>query len=187
MHVLPSDTAALRAAISQPARRKPSYLVPSRLIRWWVRHRLNRGEAYLFYLLRQVSSRSLIGDVIAGATYRPTVDGFRRVTAHLASQCNDSPRVMAEIVGEELVLLLKAQGAVYRIDQTCDGVAVVDLRHVKGGARFRVNLNESHVYRVVESSPTMVLYIRDGLTDAVVRAYPKEEGPVNVYLQPTDQ
>lgn len=93
---------------------------------------------------------------------------------------------MSDIVGEELVLLLKAQGALYRIDQSCSGVAVGDMRHLKTGTRFRVNLNDAKVYRLVDNGPEVVMYMLDGLTDAIVRAYPKEEGPVNVYLEPAN-
>lgn len=159
-------------------------LVPSWVYRWTCRLRLTRGEAYLFYLLRGVHHNSVVGDLVYNATRRPTVESFRRITAHLASQCNDSPRVMAEVVGEQLVLILKAQGALYRIDQTFEGVAVGDLRHLKVGARFRISLNDDKVYRMVENGPEVVMYMRDGLHDAILRAYPKEEGPVNVYIQP---
>lgn len=161
-----------------------SPLLPGAVLRWWTRRRLPRGEAYLFELLAAVRHNSITGDAIARVTRRPTVVNFRRLVAHLAGQCNDSPRVMSEIVGEELTLILRAQAAIYRIDQTFTGVAVADLRHVAGGARFRIHRGDEKVYRVMESNPTHVLYHLDGVTDVLVRAYPKEEGPINVYLEP---
>lgn len=182
MHTLSSDNALPAGRAGHSPRRSFDSLLPAPLVRWFVRRRLSRGEVYLFDLLRAVHHRSVIGDVVRTATHRPTVESFRRITAHLASQCNDSPRVMSDIVGEELLLLLKAQGALYRIDQTFTGVAVVDLRHLTAGARFRIQLHDDKVYRLIESGPEVVLYMRDGLTDAIVRAYPKEDGPVNVYL-----
>lgn len=184
MHALTSDYHVSDRGSAGRVRRSSS-LLPSWFFRFYVCQRLTDWEVYLFNLLRQVKHNSVIGDIIVTATRRPTVASFRRITAHLASQCNDSPRIMADIVGEELVLLLKAQGALYRIDQTDSGVAIADLRHVRADTRFRISLNDDTIYRVMENNPTMVLYFRDGLSDAVVRAYPKEEGIINVYLEPT--
>lgn len=185
MHTLVSDAALAAGRARHSSRRSFNYLLPAALVRWYVRRRLSRGEAYIFDLLRTIKHNSVIGDIIISATRRPTVDDFQRIMAHLASQCNDSPRTMTEIVGEELVLILRAQGALYRLDQKFSGVAVVDLRHLNVGARFRVRLNDLHVYRLIENGPQVVMYMRDGLIDANLRAYPKEEGPINVYLEPS--
>jgi len=187
MHHTLSAHLQVHRRLARLLRDLPARLTPSFVRRWRTRRGLNRGERYLFDRLRAVRHPSLIGDVIASATLRPTVAGFRRVAAHLASQADDSPRVMGDVVGDEVLVLLKAQGRLYRLAEPASAGRVVDLRHVPVGTRFRIHEREDKVYRVVERGPEIVYYIRTGVLDAVVRAYPKEEGPVNVYLEDAEE
>lgn len=189
MHTINTVISRPAGRFSRPFGINLQTLIPAWFVRWTVRRRLSSGERYLFDLLHATPRHvSVMGDIIYNATQRPSMEAIRRLLPHLASQCNDCPRVMGDIIGDELALLLRAQRALYRIDQKTgeDGIAVSDMRHLKPGAKFRITQFDAHIYEVIENSPTLVLYLRSDVDDPVVRGYPKLEGPINVYVLPAE-